>query len=510
LVEPFASKVQLGPGITLNNACQLLLFLSLYGAVLMTFASFALGAGGLHHDMTEAWAWGKEFQLGYAKHPPMSAWVAGIWFWVMPRSQWSFYLLSAVNVAAALVGVWMLAGLFLGTRGRWAAMLLLALTPSFNLWALKFNANAPLLSTWPWTTYFFLRSLQERRVGFALGTGVLGAIALLTKYYSVTLFGTLIMAAVLHPCCRRYFQSSAPYITLATGLLLMAPHIWWTMENGFPTIHYAISKTQYGVPEARASMVETVVASLCLLGIPLATYLIAFGAQASEPLRRSLSATFKKQNAWLVALGCGPLVLTVVAYLAANVRITIGFLMPDFFALPIVFLVLSRTEITQTALRKIALCVAAAWLFLALASPLFGYYALANAPEIQLEPRKEVAAAATDYWHTTFGQPLKFVAGEERLATATTFYSPDAPSYFNLGQPESSPWASVEEIKRDGLIFICPEKEQRCLEQATMFLGVRAPRLTRELTTSFFGRTAKPQRFVFFARPPMSESRSVN
>src|SRR5262249_57882912 len=44
------------------------LFCFLYGACLLVFACFAFGAGPLHHDLTEAWAWGKEFQLGYAKH----------------------------------------------------------------------------------------------------------------------------------------------------------------------------------------------------------------------------------------------------------------------------------------------------------------------------------------------------------------------------------------------------------------------------------------------------------
>ena len=44
------------------------------------------GWGTPHHDMTEAWAWGKEFQLGYAKHPPFTAWLVGGWFAVMPRT----------------------------------------------------------------------------------------------------------------------------------------------------------------------------------------------------------------------------------------------------------------------------------------------------------------------------------------------------------------------------------------------------------------------------------------
>jgi 4-amino-4-deoxy-L-arabinose transferase-like glycosyltransferase len=83
--------------------------------------------------MTEAWAWGKEFQLGYAKHPPFTAWLVGGWFAVMPRTDWSFYLLAALNAGVGLAGVWMLAGVFFGTAGRLASVLFQVLTPSFSL-----------------------------------------------------------------------------------------------------------------------------------------------------------------------------------------------------------------------------------------------------------------------------------------------------------------------------------------------------------------------------------------
>src|SRR5204862_2811137 len=102
LTEPLEATVWSRQRIQSSADRRFVQFLLLYSAVLMTFASFALGAGPLHHDMTEAWAWGKEFQLGYAKHPPMSAWLTGMWFAALPRSQWSFYLLSTLHIAAAL------------------------------------------------------------------------------------------------------------------------------------------------------------------------------------------------------------------------------------------------------------------------------------------------------------------------------------------------------------------------------------------------------------------------
>src|SRR6202043_2424383 len=47
------------------------------------------GAGkALHGDVAEAYAWGREFRLGYNQHPPLWAWVAGAWFLIFPHQDW--------------------------------------------------------------------------------------------------------------------------------------------------------------------------------------------------------------------------------------------------------------------------------------------------------------------------------------------------------------------------------------------------------------------------------------
>jgi 4-amino-4-deoxy-L-arabinose transferase-like glycosyltransferase len=480
------------------------LFGVLYGACLLVFACFAVGAGPLHRDMTEAWAWGKEFQLGYAKHPPLSAWLAGAWFAVMPRAEWSFYVLAVVNVSIALAGIWSLAGLFLDNRGRWAAVYFAVLSPSLNLWGLKFNANAPLLSTWPWTVYFFLRSLESPRMRYAILAGSVGAAALLTKYYSLLLFASLGLAALLHPNRARYFRSSAPFLTSATGLLITLPHIWWTIASGFPTIDYAVSKTQFAVAEARTSAIHTVLAAPCFFGLSTIAYCIAMRDRAVAPFVRVARAALQPCNAWLFALACGPFALTVAAYLLGNVRITLAFLIPAFFALPVVFVVLSGSKFTRRELCTIAACVAAIGVPLTVVSPVLGAYKIANGAAKDVEPVREMALAATAAWQANFGRPLKFVAANEHVATAVAFYSPDAPSYHILERPEYSPWVTNEALRRDGLLIVCRPNEEECLTRATQLAQPGGLQWSQEFARSWFGRTAKAQAYVLFMQPPAS------
>src|SRR5262249_8900619 len=91
------------------------------------YSLLALGGSSLHQDMTEAYVWGREFQLGYFKHPPFWSWIAGLWFLVLPQRDWAFNLLSMVNANLGLLGAWKLIGCFAGGERRLTATLLLLL-----------------------------------------------------------------------------------------------------------------------------------------------------------------------------------------------------------------------------------------------------------------------------------------------------------------------------------------------------------------------------------------------
>src|SRR3954447_12537535 len=63
-------------------------------AVLWTLVLCNLKAAqDVHMDVAEAFAWGKKFQLGYGKHPPLTGWIAGLWFRMFPVADWSTYAL---------------------------------------------------------------------------------------------------------------------------------------------------------------------------------------------------------------------------------------------------------------------------------------------------------------------------------------------------------------------------------------------------------------------------------
>ena len=198
------------------------------------------------HDTAEAYVWGREFQWGYYKHPPFWAWVAGAWFAALPHNVWAFAALCAGVSGVGLLGVWRLYGALGRMQNRATAIHLSLLTPFYTFFALKYNANDIFLALWPWTAFAFVRSLERTALFYAVWFGVLSALCLLSKYYAVLLLGTCLIAAVIHPEKRTYFSSPRPYITIGVALLLVAPHLYWLVQAGFPSFQYFAEETGQG------------------------------------------------------------------------------------------------------------------------------------------------------------------------------------------------------------------------------------------------------------------------
>src|SRR6266571_2322212 len=213
-----------------------------YVAVWTLYGVLAKGSQDVHFDMGEAVAWSREPAFGYSKHPPLSAWVVRAWFTVFPLADWAYYLLAMVLAGLALCISWILSARWLEGEKRAAGLALLTLVPFFNFHALKFNANTVLIPLWAATTLWFLRSFERRDPLMAALAGVAAAAAMLGKYWSIVLLAGLAIAALGDPRRRAYFRSPAPWITVAAGLLVLAPHVAWLLAHGSSPFDYALDK----------------------------------------------------------------------------------------------------------------------------------------------------------------------------------------------------------------------------------------------------------------------------
>jgi 4-amino-4-deoxy-L-arabinose transferase-like glycosyltransferase len=400
-----------------------------FAAAWMLFLMIAYLSSDLHSDVLETWSLGRAFAWGYAKHPPLMGWVAHAWTLVFPLADWSFQLLAMTNAAVALWAVDLTARRFVRGDKRAVVLLLLMLLPVYQFHAQRFNANAVLLAIWPLATYCFLRSFETRQIKWAAAAGALAAVAMLGKYYSVFLVSGFVFAAVCHPERKIYFRSRAPWVSTLAALIVLAPHLHWLATTGAAPFEYAMQA--HGGRKFWPSVLEACTFLLgiaAILAIPGVSWILI----AESRLKRFL-ADFRALNSglWLLFL-----VFVATIGFPPIVAVAFGTDMTSLWAMQGLFLIgilvvcgasypIERFYTVNLAVLVIGIALVA----VTVAAPVHALYRNAYGYEGRRNSYRLAALELTRRWHQVSHSPLTAVSGDDALAFATAFYSPDRPRY---------------------------------------------------------------------------------
>ena len=435
-------------------------------------------AQDVHMDVAEAFAWGQKFQLGYGKHPPLAGWVAGLWFRFFPVADWATYALAMAVTGSGLVICWLIALHVVDRRRAFFVVVMLALYPIFNFKGFKYNPDLLQLVTLPLLVLAFLHAFEKRTARAGLWLGLAAALALMTKYWVLTMIGAIGLAALLHPDRMKFLRSPAPWVAVVTVVVAMLPHLWWLREVDFVPLTYAADV--YGLSD-RAQNIQLVFGyighNLALLALPVALASLALAcAQRWWRLARQPSALFTRswsrggnsgvnlsraRNIWIIQaiVAVGPPLggLFFDVYMKTDWGISLFFLTP-----------LALVAIPSLRIQKMALFyLAAIWLVISLAVLVASPHIAAR--EMAVNPngaatygaRSELARELTQVWRTRFHSRWAVVAGTTEMGEPMTFYSPDHPAPFTPGELWSSGLTSLEEAKRLGFIGICDTTDGR-------------------------------------------------
>jgi 4-amino-4-deoxy-L-arabinose transferase-like glycosyltransferase len=398
-------------------------------ALWMAYLRIAYVGGDLHQDVLETWTLGRTFDWGSSKHPPLMAWTARAWTMVFPLTNWSLDLLALTNSALALWVIDLISRQFVRGDKRLIVLLLLMLLPIYQLHAQRFNANAVLLSTWPLATYCFLRSFETRHVNWAVAAGATGALAMLGKYYSIFLIGSFALAAISHPQRRAYFTSSAPWIAAAVGLITLAPHIHWLATTGAKPFAYAMERhSGKTLGPALLEAIGFVLALLAIAGVPA----LAWGMMVGRNVRRLVDDISSMPSGLMLLFIIGVGTLLFPAITAA----VLGTDMPPLWGLHGVFLSVTlivcgasypvpRDATINLAATVIVMAVLAA----VVVAPVHAVYRNTHPLHEGRSFYQPAVAELSRRWHALSDSPLPAVGGDEGLAFAAAFYSPEHPLF---------------------------------------------------------------------------------
>jgi 4-amino-4-deoxy-L-arabinose transferase-like glycosyltransferase len=473
-----------------------------YAATWTVYAIIAKGSQDVHYDMGELVAWSREVGFSTPKHPPLGAWLVRVWFSVFPLEDWAYYLLAVIWAAVALWITWHISARYLSPDKRALGIMLLTFVPFYNFHALKFNANTVLIPLWAATTWWFLRSLETRRTGWAVLTGIGAAASMLGKYWSIFLLAGLGLAALIDSRRRAYFRSPAPWLTIAVGILLVAPHIASVIANNFLPFHYAMAVHRATFATAAKSSLEFIAGSLSYIAAPIILSLLAarpsFSAVGDtlcpvEPDRRTISVAF-----------AAPLLLAAVAAVPLQVSIASLWSMPAMTLVPIVLLSSELVAIPRdVAVRVLALAIGFPLLMVAV-SPVVAIVIHRVGLKDYASDYRLIARAVEGAWYERTETPLRLVGSYPNLVNGIIFYFSDRPSTFAITAPILTPWVNENRIRREGIAIVCPKPELSCV-QAMNAYAARYPSAKSEdivLARRYFGTFDTPVRYEMVIIPP--------
>src|SRR5438477_9711959 len=191
-----------------------------------------LVSANLQLDLVEDLALGREWQLGYWKHPPLPWWMADLVYRLTGQID-SVYVLGSLAAIICLYGVWLLAREVVDEISALIAVVVLEGVHFYNFSAVKFAHDQIQLPFWVFTALFFYRALARGRTADWLLAGILLAGAFWSKYTAFVLASTLGLFLLFDPLARNAWRTAGPYLMGLGFAVVLAPNLWWLWSNDF-------------------------------------------------------------------------------------------------------------------------------------------------------------------------------------------------------------------------------------------------------------------------------------
>ena len=437
-------------------------------------------------DVVESLSWGREWQWGYYKHPPLAPWVLELSYRAFGHV--GPFLLSQLFIAATLWLVWR-TGCRLMSRDRaFIGTLLTMGVAYYTRPALEFNHNIAQMPIWAALGYCMAAALQEGRLRHWALLGVSAGLGLLTKYSVGALLATLALYLLLTPA-RSVLLRPGPWLALAIMLLLFVPHLHWLWQSGWLPMAYAKSRAVTESGSARMDALAFVVTQ-AVNHLPLAV-IVLVALLRTRPQRRAAQAVQGDAAGWrlhcrmpgyLLALALGSCLLVTLAGLGTGLRLR------DMWGVPMwVFsglLVAAWLPPSWLASMQPRLLRGLA-VWLVLISVLSGAF-LAYGAQWRHRPARTdwpQAALAQQVQATWLAQALPqcaldSVSGDYWLVGTVAAQLPARPSVFISGDERFSPWITPQRLQSRGTLWVGLEGDlahapQPMLEQLQAVPGMR-------------------------------------
>ena len=455
---------------------------------------------------SEDLALGREWQLGYWKHPPLPWWLADL-VYRLTGDVHAVYILGPLSAAACMYVVWLLGRDIVGGFQALIAVLALEGIHFFNFSVPKFAHDQMQLPFWAMTGLFLYRALANGRAKHWLLAGASLALCFWSKYAAFALAGSIGLFMLFDPKARASLRTPGPWLMALAFLVVIAPNVNWLIETGFMPMRYVDARAKIATQWYHVFTYPLQWTASQLFFIAPAIGLIALALIGARPQPAAIDETMSFARRYLAMLALGPfLVTTALALLAGRLPVAMwGY--PLWSFAPLAALVWFGPVTGSAQVRRFA----AGFVVVFLAMP-FAYVAVEalepawrDRPKATQFPGRQLADEITRAWRAKFGTPVPFVGGGEFSTNNIAVYSPDKPRVIVHADPTISPWINRDELRKRGAVIVWEDGQLDAAAMAQLrrdYPGLKVQEPLSLPRQTFVGTNLRPARVHFAIVPP--------
>jgi len=438
-------------------------------------------------DLIEALTYGRAWQLGYDKLPPLPWWLIEIMHRLFDADI-AYYALAQAVVIVAFVLVFAAARPLVGAAGALVAVLIIDGLHYFQYTAVKFNHDVMQLPFWALAGCAFHAALKRGRMVHWLLLGVAFGGALWAKYFVVVLAAPYALFLLFDRDARRTLATPGPWLALAVALGIAAPHVLWLFQTDFLPFAYASRRAapvhgwfdHISHPVAFAvSQIFFLLPSLLIAAglfwrrttpLPLVGRGWGWGSRGAvtdveefpsphgpaPPQGGRVQSADACDRRIVALLAFGPF-LTVIVLAAVSGRGTVAMWGYPLWLYLGLWLMLAAPRVLDRA-RLTGVVVTWGAVFAGFAIIFIANYAVLpfidHRYRAVLFPGDKLGAALTERFHAAAGTPLRYVIGSMWDGGNLAHYSPDQPQVLIDGLPGRAPWVDLNDLRAKGAMVV--------------------------------------------------------
>ncbi|CEG58481.1 glycosyltransferase family 39 protein [Legionella fallonii] len=404
------------------------------------------------HDTLEGITWGLQWQLGYNKHPFVTAWLCAGITQLFGVTGWPVYLLAQLAVSITFIAVWKLAQQILPLLHALIATLLLEGVLFYNINSFNFTPDTLQSPLWALLSLFFYQALTKQNLSNWLYTAFFAALSVCTKYQAALLLLPMFLFCLFNPVARKSFTKPGVYYALVIFIVLVMPHLLWLYEHHFITLTYAAEISSDYTHNKNLLNHLTHPAGFLINSVVdvVGVFVLLWPFYNKNRIKFPLTSF---QSQFLITLGLGPLILTFLLCCFTGDYFPPRWSTPYFFMLGILCLSYLKPALSKKQLQQFAITL------LLFSSSLFfiRMSTLTLFPRPNSDaflPNKQIALTLSKLWEERYHTQLPYLAGSHYLVTGVVPYMSHYPIPYLSWESEDSSWLDEQQLRQHGGLFI--------------------------------------------------------